>query len=118
MNKVVRHAADAVAPLPDGATILMGSFGLCVSPETLIAALRAKGTTGLTVISNNAGVDDFGIGVLLRSRQGRRMIASYVREDQELERRFRAGELDVELVPQGTFSERIRAGGAGIAGFF
>src|SRR4029453_462325 len=91
---------------------------LCGIPETLIAALHARGTKNLTVISNNAGVDDFGIGVLLRARKVRKMIATYVGENKEFERQFLSGELDVELVPQGTFSERIRAGGAGIGGFF
>src|SRR5215470_13256357 len=118
MNKVVASAADAVALVPDGATIMMGGFGLCGIPENLIAALRARGTSGLTVISNNAGVDDFGIGVLLRARQVRRMIATYVGENKEFERQFLSGELEVELVPQGTFAERIRAGGAGIPAFF
>src|SRR5206468_10967223 len=118
MNKVLSSAADAVALVPDGATIMMGGFGLCGIPENLIAALRARGTKGLTVISNNAGVDDFGIGILLRARQVRKMISTYVGENKEFERQFLAGELDVELVPQGTFAERIRAGGAGIGGFF
>ncbi|HVC20856.1 MAG TPA: CoA transferase subunit A [Vicinamibacterales bacterium] len=118
MNKVLSSAADAVALIPDGATIMMGGFGLCGIPEHLIAALHARGTRDLTVISNNAGVDDFGIGVLLRSRQVKKMIASYVGENKEFERQFIAGELDVELVPQGTLAERIRAGGAGIGGFF
>src|SRR5436853_5938119 len=97
---------------------MMGGFGLCGLPEILIAALWHRGTSGLTVISNNAGVDDFGIGVLLRARQVRKMIATYVGENKEFERQFLTGELEVELVPQGTFSERIRAGGAGIGGFF
>jgi 3-oxoacid CoA-transferase subunit A len=118
MNKVVESADEAVSRIPDGATIMMGGFGLCGIPETLIAALHARGTKGLTVISNNAGIDDFGIGVLLKSRQVRRMIATYVGENKEFERQFLTGELEVELVPQGTFSERIRAGGAGIGGFF
>src|ERR1700674_2473812 len=118
MNKVVRDAAAAVEMIPDGATILMGGFGLCGIPENLIAALCARGTRGLTVISNNAGVDDFGIGILLKARQVRKMIATYVGENKEFERQFLSGELDVELVPQGTFAERIRAGGAGIGGFF
>ena len=118
MNKVLASAAEAVERIPDGATIMMGGFGLCGIPETLIDALRARGTKGLTVISNNAGVDDFGIGVLLRARQVRKMIATYVGENREFERQFLTGELEVELVPQGTFAERIRAGGAGIAGFF
>src|SRR5882762_708321 len=117
MNKVLASAAEAVERIPDGATIMMGGFGLCGIPETLIAALHARGTKGLTVISNNAGIDDFGIGVLLKSRQVRKMIATYVGENKEFERQYLSGELDVELVPQGTFSERIRAGGAGIAGF-
>ena len=118
MNKVLASAAEAVERIPDGATILMGGFGLCGIPETLIAALKARGTRGLTVISNNAGVDDFGIGVLLRARQVRKMISTYVGENKEFERQFLSRELEVELVPQGTFAERIRAGGAGIAGFF
>src|SRR4051812_43102980 len=118
MNKVLPTAAAAVADIPDGATILMGGFGLCGIPENLIRALHAQGTKNLTIISNNAGIDDFGIGVLLKSRQVRKMIATYVGENREFERQFLAGELDVELVPQGTFAERIRAGGAGIGGFF
>jgi 3-oxoacid CoA-transferase A subunit len=118
MNKVLASAAEAVATIPEGASIMMGGFGLCGIPENLIAALHARGITGLTVISNNAGVDDFGIGVLLRARQVRRMIATYVGENKEFERQYLTGELDVELVPQGTFAERIRAGGAGIGGFF
>ena len=118
MNKVLASAAEAVARIPDGATVMMGGFGLCGIPETLIDALRARGTRGLTVISNNAGVDDFGIGVLLRARQVRKMISTYVGENKEFERQFLTGELEVELVPQGTCAERIRAGGAGVAGFF
>jgi len=118
VNKVLASAEDAVAKIADGATIMMGGFGLCGIPENLIAALHARGTCNLTVISNNAGVDDFGIGVLLKSRQVRKMISTYVGENKEFERQFLTGELEVELVPQGTFSERIRAGGAGIGGFF
>jgi 3-oxoacid CoA-transferase subunit A len=118
VNKVLASAAEAVERIPDGATIMMGGFGLCGIPETLIDAIRARGTRGLTVISNNAGVDDFGIGVLLRSGQVRKMVATYVGENKEFERQFLSGEVEVELVPQGTFAERIRAGGAGIAGFF
>ena len=118
MNKVLSGADEAVARIPDGAVIMMGGFGLCGIPENLIAALRARGTRDLTVISNNAGVDDFGIGVLLRARQVRKMISTYVGENKEFERQFLTGELEVELVPQGTFAERIRAGGAGIGGFF
>jgi 3-oxoacid CoA-transferase subunit A len=118
MNKVLRSAAEAVAQIDDGATIMMGGFGLCGIPENLIAALLARGVRDLTVVSNNAGVDDFGIGVLLKARQVRKMIATYVGENKEFERQFLTGELEVELVPQGTFAERIRAGGAGIGGFF
>ena len=118
MNKVLASADAAVALIPDGASILMGGFGLCGIPENLIEALRVRGTRDLTVISNNAGVDEFGIGPLLRSRQVAKMIATYVGENKEFERQFLAGELAVELVPQGTFAERIRAGGAGIGGFF
>jgi 3-oxoacid CoA-transferase subunit A len=118
MNKVLPDAAAAVALVPDGATIMMGGFGLCGIPEVLIAALHARGTKNLTAISNNAGVDDFGLGVLLRSRQVTKMVATYVGENKEFERQFLAGELEVELVPQGTFAERLRAGGAGIGGFF
>ena len=118
MNKVVASAADAVAQIPDGATLMVGGFGLCGVPEDLIGALHAQGTKDLTIVSNNAGVDEFGLGILLKSRQIRKMISSYVGENREFERQFLQGELEVELVPQGTFSERIRAGGAGIGGFF
>jgi len=118
MNKVLASAEEAVEAIPDGATIMMGGFGLCGIPERLIAALRARGTKDLTVISNNAGVDDFGVGLLLRARQISKMIATYVGENKEFERQFLTGEVEVELVPQGTFAERIRAGGAGIGGFF
>jgi 3-oxoacid CoA-transferase subunit A len=118
MNKVVAGAADAVALIPDGASILVGGFGLCGIPEHLIAALRDRGTKHLTLISNNAGVDDFGLGLLLKAGQVRKMIATYVGENKEFERQFLSGELEVELVPQGTFAERIRAAGAGIGGFF
>ena len=118
MNKVLPSADAAVALVPEGASILMGGFGVCGVPENLIQALRARGTHDLTVISNNAGVDDFGIGLLLRARQVRKMVATYVGENKEFERQFLTGELAVDLVPQGTFAERIRAGGAGIGGFF
>ena len=118
MNKVLAGADAAVALVPDGASILMGGFGLCGIPENLIQALHARGTRDLIVISNNAGIDDFGIGILLRARQVRKMIATYVGENKEFERQFLTGELAVDLVPQGTFAERIRAGGAGIGGFF
>jgi 3-oxoacid CoA-transferase subunit A len=118
MNKVVASAADAVAQIADGATLMVGGFGLCGIPEDLIVALHMQGTKDLTIVSNNAGVDEFGLGILLKSRQIRKMISSYVGENREFERQFLQGELEVELVPQGTFSERIRAGGAGIGGFF
>jgi 3-oxoacid CoA-transferase subunit A len=118
MDKVMRSAQDAVALIPDGATVMVGGFGVCGNPENLLSALHAQGTRGLTVVSNNAGIDDFGLGPLLKARQIRKMIATYVGENREFERQFLAGELEVELVPQGTFSERIRAGGAGIGGFF
>ena len=118
MNKVVRDADEAIRDIPDGATIMVGGFGLCGIPENLIGALRRRGTKNLTVMSNNAGVSDFGLGLLLRTRQIRKMIATYVGENDLFEKQFLSGELEVELVPQGTFSERIRAGGAGIAAFY
>jgi len=118
MNKVLANADEAVAVIPDGATIMMGGFGLCGIPEHLIAALHRRGTKDLTVISNNAGIDQFGVGPLLHSRRIRKMIATYVGENKEFERQFLAKEIEVELVPQGTFSERMRAAGAGIGGFF
>jgi 3-oxoacid CoA-transferase subunit A len=118
MNKVIENAALAVAMIPDGATIMMGGFGLSGLPENLIRALHDRGTRDLTIISNNAGVDDFGIGVLMKSRQVRKMISTYVGENKEFERQVLKGEIEIELVPQGTFAERIRAGGAGIGGFF
>lgn len=118
MRKVISGADEAVALIPDGATIMVGGFGLCGIPENLIGALRQRGTRNLTIISNNAGIDGFGLGVLLESRQISRIVATYVGENQEFERQYLSGELDVELVPQGTFAERIRAGGAGIGGFF
>ena len=118
MGKVLSDAAEAVALVPDGATIMVGGFGLCGIPENLILALRDRGVRDLTIISNNAGVDGFGLGILLATRQVRRIVATYVGENQEFERQYLRGELDVELVPQGTFAERIRAGGAGIGGFF
>jgi 3-oxoacid CoA-transferase subunit A len=118
MNKLIASADEAVARIPDGATIMMGGFGLCGIPETLIAALHRRGTRDLTIISNNAGVDDFGIGILLKARQVRKMVSTYVGENKEFERQYLTRELEVELIPQGTFAERIRAGGAGIGGFF
>lgn len=118
MNKVQVSAAAAVADIPDGATIMAGGFGLCGIPENLILAVRDRGAKGLTFISNNAGVDDFGLGILLQTRQVKKMISSYVGENKEFERQYLSGELEVELCPQGTLAERIRAGGAGIPGFF
>jgi 3-oxoacid CoA-transferase A subunit len=118
MQKVIDSADEAVALIPEGATIMMGGFGLSGIPENLVAALHRRGTRELTIISNNAGVDDFGIGLLLKSRQVRKMISTYVGENKEFERQFLQKEIEVELVPQGTFSERIRAAGAGIGGFF
>jgi 3-oxoacid CoA-transferase subunit A len=118
MNKVLATADEAVAVIPDGASIMMGGFGLCGIPEHLIAALHRRGTKDLTIISNNAGIDDYGVGPLLKSRQIRKMIATYVGENKEFERQFLHQEIEVELVPQGTFSERMRAAGAGIGGFF
>ena len=118
MDKVLGSADEAVARIPDGASIMMGGFGLCGIPENLIAALHRRGTRDLTVISNNAGVDEFGAGMLLHARQIRKMISTYVGENKEFERQYLTREIEVELVPQGTFAERIRAGGAGIGGFF
>ena len=118
MNKVLATADEAVAAIPDGASIMMGGFGLCGIPEHLIAALHRRGTRNLTIISNNAGIDDYGVGPLLKSRQVRKMISTYVGENKEFERQFLQKEIEVELVPQGTFSERMRAAGAGIGGFF
>src|SRR4051812_9554608 len=118
MDKTVQSADKAVELVADGATIMMGGFGVCGIPENLIRALHARGTKNLTIMSNNAGTDSFGIGVLLKARQVRKMISTYVGDNKEFARQFLAGELDVELLPQGTFVERIRAGGAGIGGFF
>src|SRR5215831_12417301 len=118
MNKVFSNAIDAISDISDGATIMMGGFGLCGIPENLIAALRDKGTKDLTIISNNAGSDGFGAGVLLQTRQVRKMISTYVGENQLFEKLVLAGELELELVPQGTFSERMRAAGAGIPAFY
>ena len=118
MQKVLASADEAVAVIPDGATIMVGGFGLCGIPEHLLAALHRRGTRQLTIVSNNAGVDDYGVGPLLRARQVRKMIATYVGENKEFERQFLQKEIEVELVPQGTFSERMRAAGAGIGGFF
>jgi 3-oxoacid CoA-transferase subunit A len=118
MDKRVADADAAIAKIQDGATILLGGFGLCGIPENLIAALRRKGTKDLTLVSNNAGVDDFGIGRLLQSKQVRKMIASYVGENKIFEQLALKKEIDVELNPQGTLAERIRCGGAGIPAFF
>jgi 3-oxoacid CoA-transferase subunit A len=118
VDKRVADAATAVVNIPDGATILLGGFGLCGIPENLIEALRAKGSRDLTLISNNAGTDDFGIGVLLQSRQVKKMIASYVGENKLFEQLALSKEIDVELNPQGTLAERIRCGGAGIPAFY
>jgi len=120
MNKVVADATAALAraKLGDGATVLAGGFGLCGIPENLIAAIEASGVTGLTVVSNNAGVDDFGLGRLLKTRQIRKMVSSYVGENATFERQYLDGDLEVEFVPQGTLAERIRAGGAGLGGFY
>ncbi|HKZ53411.1 MAG TPA: CoA transferase subunit A [Candidatus Acidoferrales bacterium] len=118
MNKVVANADGAIRDIPDGARIMMGGFGLCGLPENLIAAVRRKGIKNLTVISNNAGVDDFGIGLLLQTRQVKKMIATYVGENKLFEQQVLNGELEVELNPQGTLAERMRAGGAGIGGFY
>jgi 3-oxoacid CoA-transferase A subunit len=118
INKVVENAEVAVADIPDGATLMLGGFGLCGIPENCIAALLRKGVKNLTCISNNAGVDDFGIGLMLQQKQVKKMISSYVGENEEFERQLLSGELEVELIPQGTLAERIRAGGAGIPAFF
>ena len=118
MNKVVKNADEAIRDMQDGAVIMSGGFGLCGNPENLIAAIHRKGIKNLTIISNNCGTTDKGLGVLLQTRQVRKMIASYVGENKEFERQFLGGELEVELNPQGTLAERIRAGGAGLGGFF
>ncbi|MBI2373692.1 MAG: CoA transferase subunit A [Deltaproteobacteria bacterium] len=118
MDKVRTTALEAIADIQDGATVMSGGFGLCGNPENLISALLTQGTKNLTVISNNCGTTDFGLGVLLKSRQIKKMISSYVGENKEFERQYLSGELEVELVPQGTLAERIRAGGAGLGGFY
>jgi 3-oxoacid CoA-transferase subunit A len=118
-NKIYADAATALDGLLfDGMTVMSGGFGLCGIPENLIAALRDSGVKGLTVISNNAGVDDFGLGLLLQTRQIAKMVSSYVGENKEFERQYLSGELQLEFNPQGTLAERIRAGGAGIPGFY
>lgn len=118
MDKVVRSAADAVADVPDGATLAVGGFGLCGIPSVLIRALLDAGTQDLEVVSNNCGVDDWGLGLLLQQHRLRRVVASYVGENKEFARQYLAGELEVELTPQGTLAERLRAGGSGIAAFY
>ena len=118
MNKVYLDPHSAIADICDGASIMMGGFGLCGIPENLIVALRDKGTKNLTIISNNAGIDDFGIGILLQQRQVKKMVSTYVGENRLFEELALKGELQLELIPQGTFAERIRAGGAGIGGFY
>lgn len=118
MDKVVKSAAEAVRDIPDGATVLAGGFGLCGIPELCIAALRDKGVKNLVVVSNNCGVDDFGLGLLLGPKQIKKMVSSYVGENKEFERQFLSKELEVELVPQGTLAERLRAGGAGVPAFY
>jgi 3-oxoacid CoA-transferase subunit A len=118
VNKVVSDARQAIADIQDGASIMMGGFGLCGIPENLIDALREKGVRDLTIVSNNAGIDGFGIGRLLETRQVRKMISTYVGENKLFEELVLSRQLEIELVPQGTFAERIRAGGAGIAAFY
>jgi 3-oxoacid CoA-transferase subunit A len=118
MDKVVESAAAAVADIPDGATLSVGGFGLCGIPSVLIGALLEAGTTDLEAVSNNCGVDDWGLGLLLTDRRLRRMVASYVGENKEFARQYLSGELEVELTPQGTLAERMRAGGSGIPAFF
>ena len=118
MQKTVADARAAIAGITSGMTLMLGGFGLCGIPEKCIAALAESGVTDLTCISNNAGVDDFGLGLLLHSRQIRKMIASYVGENVEFERQMLSGDLEVDLIPQGSLAERCRAGGAGIPAFF
>jgi len=118
MNKVYKNAGDAIFDVNDGTTIMLGGFGLCGIPENLISALVKRGTKDLTCISNNAGVDNFGIGLLLNTKQVKKMISSYVGENTEFERQLLNGELEVDLIPQGTLAERCRAAGAGIPGFY
>ena len=118
MNKIYQNADLAIADIQDGQTIMLGGFGLCGIPENSISSLVKKGVKELTCISNNAGVDDFGIGLMLQKRQVKKMISSYVGENAEFERQLLSGELEVELIPQGTLAERCRAAGAGIPAFF
>lgn len=118
MNKVVKDVTEALDGIEDNMTLMVGGFGLCGIPENAIAELVKKGVNGLTCISNNAGVDDFGLGLLLQNKQVKKMISSYVGENDEFERQMLSGELEVDLIPQGSLAERCRAGGAGIPAFF
>ncbi|WP_217561778.1 CoA transferase subunit A [Paenibacillus sp. GbtcB18] len=118
MSKVLKSAEEAVRVIGEGATLIVGGFGLCGIPEHLIAALERQGTGELTVVSNNCGVDDWGLGLLLANKQIKKMVSSYVGENKTFEKQYLSGELEVELVPQGTLAERIRAGGAGIPAFY
>lgn len=118
INKTVKDAQEAVSDIPSGAMLMMGGFGLCGIPENCISSLLERDINNLTIVSNNAGVDDFGIGLLLKKHMVKKMISSYVGENAEFERQLLQGELEVELIPQGTLAERVRAGGAGIPAFF
>jgi 3-oxoacid CoA-transferase subunit A len=118
MSKVCKDARSAIVGVQDNMTLLLGGFGLCGIPENCIEALRDLGVKGLTCVSNNAGVDDFGLGLLLQTRQIKKMMASYVGENAIFEKQYLSGELEVELIPQGTLAERLRAGGAGIPAFY
>ena len=118
INKTVKDAKEAVADIPSGAFLMMGGFGLSGIPENCISALLERDIKDLTIVSNNAGVDDFGIGLLLKKKMVKKMISSYVGENAEFERQLLSGELEVDLIPQGTIAERVRAGGAGIPAFF
>ena len=118
MNKIIASADEAVRDIPDGATLMSGGFGLCGNPENLIAALHRKGTKGLTIISNNCGTTELGLGILLKANQVKKIVASYVGENKVFEQLMLSKQLEVELNPQGTLAERIRAGGCGIGGFF
>ncbi|RBW68391.1 succinyl-CoA--3-ketoacid-CoA transferase [Bacillus taeanensis] len=117
-GKIMNSFSEAVQDIGDGATLIVGGFGLCGIPEKAIGALVEQGTKNLTVVSNNCGVDDWGLGLLLRNHQIKKMISSYVGENKTFEKQYLSGELEVELIPQGTLAERIRAGGAGIPGFY
>ena len=117
-NKILNSFAEAVQDIHDGATVVVGGFGLCGIPENAIMALREKGTKNLTVVSNNCGVDDWGLGILLANKQIKKMVSSYVGENKIFEQQFLSGEVEVEFNPQGTLAERMRAGGAGIPGFY